>query len=104
MSDKVWSDVEKSLGRGIIRCDGPEWKNGLNKGDITRNNDFVREKVKETKSGSGFKGSQEIYKEWIKGQVFDYSIGEHSTNNQKHAMTCSLVSCYKGKNEACHCL
>ena len=49
-SDKVWSGVEKGVGRGIIRCDRPEWKNGLVKGDMTGNDDFVGGKVKATKS------------------------------------------------------
>ena len=49
-SDKVWSGVEKGVGRGIIRCDRPEWKNGLVKGDMMGNDDFVGGKVKATKS------------------------------------------------------
>ncbi|GJR17267.1 hypothetical protein Tco_0965794 [Tanacetum coccineum] len=49
-SDKVWSGVEKGVGSGIIRCDGPKWKNCLIKGDIAGNDDFVSGKVKATKS------------------------------------------------------
>nr|GFB70955.1 ribonuclease H-like domain-containing protein [Tanacetum cinerariifolium] len=33
--------VEKGVGSSIIRCDGPEWKNGLIEGDMTENDDFV---------------------------------------------------------------
>ncbi|GJY93441.1 hypothetical protein Tco_0509223 [Tanacetum coccineum] len=47
-SDKVWSGVEKCVGRGNIRYDGPKWKIGLIKGDISGNDDFVGGKVKWT--------------------------------------------------------